>query len=106
MDFHNERIRSGAAMAFHHFWRILHDRGDPGKDITNNRHADKSGDWHADFHWIDIAVIADNYAGFFHALYPLHDSWGCESHSPSQFSVREPTVDLQLLQQLPANLIK
>src|ERR1041385_2420220 len=106
MDFHNERVRSGAAMALHDLRRILHHGGNAGEHISHNRHSYESGDWHADFHWVNIGVIAHNNAGFFHALNPLNNCWCSEAYTPAQLSVREPSIDLQLLQQLPANLIE
>ena len=93
-------------MALNDLRRVLHHRGDPGKNISHNRHADKSCDRHANLHRVDVGVITHDNAGLFHALDPLYHGWRGEAHASSQLSVREPPVDLQFLQQLPADLIE
>ena len=93
-------------MAFHYLWRVLDYRRDPREDIAHNRHADKGRNGHANFHGVNIGMVADNDAGFFHALYALHHGRRRQAYAAPQFSVREPTIDLQLMQELPANLVE
>src|SRR5215471_4027627 len=106
VDLHDERVSAGAAMAFHHLSRTLDYGHDLGKDIAYYGHADKRGDRHAEFYRINLSVKAADDARLFHAPYAFHHGRCCEPDTAAELCIGKPSIELKLLEQFPANLIK
>src|SRR5262249_4196290 len=106
VNFHDERVSAGSTVALHHLRRILDHGSDAREHISHHRNPDEGGNRHSHLHWIDVSVITDNNAGLFHPLDALHYRRGGKTHPAAQFGVRKPPVYLQLVEQLPADLIQ
>src|SRR5438874_523239 len=106
MHLHNEGISARTAMALHHLWRVLHYGRDSCEHIAHNRHANERSDGHSNFHWVNIGVVPNDDAGFFHTLNALHHSRSSKANAASQLGIREPSINLQFLEQLPADLVE
>ena len=51
-------------------------------------------------------MVPNDNAGFFHTLNALYHSRSSKANAASQFGIRKPSVNLQLLEQFPADLVK
>src|SRR5215510_787194 len=106
VNFHDERIGAGPAMALHHLGRAFDYAHDFRKHVTYNRHADKSGNRHAEPNRIDVSVEAADDSRFLHTPYTFHYGRGCEPDATAKLRIRKPSIELEFLKQFPANLIK